>query len=251
MNNPPKKAKSKLQIERESRGWTRKYVANEIGVADYTIGQWERGKHTPYPEHIQKLCHLFEKNARALGLVGDSFSIEAPVKSSDENSFAAKEEQFHTTASSPHKKQRPFLVPAIGIVLVLAIALSMFVYIVHPFSPIHVEPGGEWISPVGSTVSDIIQFAAFAYPTHAGEPEIDYVNFTAFWPGVDPRVWVIACVARIPVRKDVFACNANLRLLAAQPGRIKISFDVYDRQGNVNFAPNGEHSITYIPSSSK
>lgn len=251
MNNPTGKAKSKLQIERESRGWTRKYVANEIGVADYTIGQWERGEHKPYAEHIQKLCHLFGKNAEALGLVGNSFSVEVPVKSSDENSFATKEEQLHTTASSPHKKQRPFLVPAIGIVLVLAIALSMFVFIVHPFSPTHIEPGGEWISPVGSTVGDIIQFAAYAYPTHVGEPEIDHVNFTAFWPGVDPHIWIIICVARLSIRKDVFACNANLRLLGAQPGRIKISFDVYDRQGNVNFAPNGEHSITYIPSSSK
>lgn len=249
MNNPPKKAKSKLQNEREIKGWSRKYVANEIGVADYTIGQWERGEHRPYAEHIQKLCDLFEKNAEALGLMGESFNVEEHVHSNDEKPFAAEEEQLHTTTSLPHAKQGPILLPAIGMVLVLALALGILFYSEHPFSPLHIEPGGAWISPVGSTVGNIIQFAAYAYPTHTGEPEIDHVNFTAFWQGVDPRVWIIACVARMPIRKDVFACEANLRLLGAQPGRIKISFDVYDRQGDVNFAPNGEHMVTYIPSS--
>lgn len=251
MHKPTGKAKSKLQIEREIKGWTRKYVANEIRVSEYTIGQWERGEHRPYAEHVQKLCSLFEKNAEALGLVGESITFEAPVEPKNEKPFEAKEEQLHTTTSSPHAKPGLLLMSVTGIVLVLAIVLGIAFYGVHLFSPIHIIPGGAWISPVGSTVGDTIHFSAYAYPTRAGEPEIDHVNFTAFWQGVDPRVWIVACVARRPIRKDVFACEANLRLLGAQPGQIKISFDVYDRQGNVNFAPNGEHTITYIPSSSK
>jgi transcriptional regulator with XRE-family HTH domain len=273
MNNPPGKKKSKLQIEREIRGWTRKYVANEMKMSEYTIGQWERGKHTPYPEHIQKLCDLFDKNAEALGLVGESFNAEIPVKSNEEEPVEANAEQLHTSTSSSYEqpredsafnssiggtttsslaeKRRGFFFSTIGFVLALIVAFGFIMYVLHPFSPLHITPGGEWISPVGSTVGDIIQFAAFAYPTHVGEPEIDHVNFTAFWPGVDPHIWIIACVARIPLRKDVFACNANLRLLGASSGRIKISFDVYDRQGNVNFAPNGEHTVTYMPSSAK
>ncbi len=271
MNNPPGKKKSKLQIEREIRGWTRKYVANKIAVAGYTIGQWERGEHRPYAEHIQKLCDLFEKNAEALGLVGESFNAEIPVKFNEEEPAEANEEQLHTITSLPHEQQREdsafnssiagatapsqaekrrdFFISTLGFVLALIVALSFIMYVLHPFSPLHFTPGGVWISPVGSTVGDIIQFAAFAYPTHTGEPEIDHVNFTAFWPGVDPHIWLIVCVARLPIRKDVFACKANLRLLRAQPGQIKISFDVYDRQGNVNFAPNGEHMVTYVPSS--
>ncbi len=269
MNNPPGKAKSRLQIERESRGWSRKHVANEIGVSDYTIGQWERGEHRPYPEHIHKLCNLFEKNAEALGLVGIPsdmiVEIHAEVKEEQDSSTASTQHEqqnegsafaFNTVlvgtiASSASEKRRRLLFSTSGFVLTLAVAFCVILYVIHPFPPIHIKPGGEWISPVSPTVGDIIHFAAYAYPTHADEPAIDHVNFTAFWPGVDPRAWIIACVARIPVRKDVFACNANLRLLGAQPGHIKISFDVYDRQGNVNFAPNGEHIITYLPSSSK
>ena len=43
MSNPGRKTKSKLQRERERRGWSRKYVAKDLGVSEYTIGQWERG----------------------------------------------------------------------------------------------------------------------------------------------------------------------------------------------------------------
>lgn len=249
MSHSPGKAKSKLQIERENRGWSRKYMAKEIGVSDYTIGQWERGEHRPYPEHIQKLCDLFEKNAEALGLVHVSLSREQVEEPREKMHFGADSVPFHTTASSAHRRQRPIWISAIGILLVLTIALSILIYKGVSFFPEHIEPGGEWISPAATAIGDIIHFAAYAYPTHTGEPAIDHVNFTAFWQGVDPRVWVIACVARIPVRKDVFACDANLRRLGALAGQIKISFDVYDRQGNVNFAPNGEHTIIYVPSS--
>src|SRR5947209_13949004 len=62
-------SKSQLQRERERRGWSRKYVAINIGVSEYTIGQWERGAHTPYPVHIEKLCMFFDTSAETLGLV--------------------------------------------------------------------------------------------------------------------------------------------------------------------------------------
>ncbi len=91
-----------------------------------------------------------------------------------------------------------------------------------------------------------MHFAAYAYPTNKGDPAINHVDFTAYWQGVDPRRWVIACVARVPVQLDVFACDANLWLLGAPPGQIIISFDVYDRQGNVNFSPNGKHMVVYV-----
>jgi len=43
------------------------------------------------------------------------------------------------------------------------------------------------------------------------------------------------------------ALAVNLRLLGAIAGPIRVSFDVYDKAGNANLAPNGEHTITYAP----
>ncbi len=233
MSSPRQNKKSKLQRERERKGWSRKYVAKDLGVSEYTIGQWERGEHKPYPVHIEKLCTLFDTDAETLGLT------DIPSKATNDQA---------DIPTSTSLKRRHLLFATLGVVIVLAVALSIIIYVIRPLSPAHIKPGGAWISPVGKTVSDIIHFAAYAYPTNKGDPEIDHVNFTMYWQGVDPRAWKIACVARVPIRNDVFVCDANLKLLGAIPGQIIISFDVYDRQGNVNFAPNGEHTLIYAPS---
>jgi transcriptional regulator with XRE-family HTH domain len=234
MQTSPQKKKSKLQSERERRGWSRKYVAEQVGASAYTVGQWELGKHMPYPVYMQKLCELFETNAETLGLVDST-----AASSGDEK------EQSSTTIATGHERKRHLFYAISGGVLVL-VALGLIVYVVRPFSSSHIKPGGAWISPVGSTTGDIIHFEVYAYPTNNGDPQIDHVNFTAYWQGVDPRAWKIVCVARVPIRKDVYACDANLRLLGASPGQIIISFDVYDRQGNVNLAPNGKHRLMYL-----
>ena len=109
-----------------------------------------------------------------------------------------------------------------------------------PFSNCHGSIGVE-------NLPREIHFAAYAYPGHPGDPAIDYVNFTAYWPAVDPRAWKIVCQVRIPASKDVYACDVNLLRLGAPPGQITISFDVYDQRGNVHFAPNGEHKVIYSP----
>src|SRR5258708_32237734 len=90
-----------------------------------------------------------------------------------------------------------------------------------------IKPGGEWISPLnGQVVNRVVHFAAYAYPTHSNEPLIDHVNFTAWWQGVDPRKWKIACTATLPAPNDVFSCNADLSLLGAIAGPLRVSFDV-------------------------
>jgi transcriptional regulator with XRE-family HTH domain len=234
-------ARSKLQRERQRRGWSRKYVAEQLQVSEYTIGQWERGKHTPYPEHIQKLCNLFDTSAEALGLTTnaeDSGLSEVPS--------GANTAQANKTNPSTRAKRKRLFFSIVGAVVVLAIAFSVIKYVI----PVHIKPGGVWISPNPAypNVGDNIHFAAYAYPTNFGDPPIDYVNFTMYWPGVDPHAWKIACVVHVPIDKDLYACDVNLRQLGALPGPITISFDVYDRQGNVNEAPNGEHHINYVPS---
>jgi hypothetical protein len=210
-------------------------------VSEYTIGQWERGQHTPYPVHIERLCTLFGTSAEALGL-----TTNTEASGLSEVPSGANTAQANRTHPSPRAKRQRLFLSIVGAVVVLAIAFSVIKYVI----PVHVKPGGVWISPNPAypNVGDIIHFAAYAYPTNSGDPLIDHVNFTMYWPGVDPRAWKIACVVHVPINKDVYACDVNLRLLGATPGPITISFDVYDRQGNMNNAPNGEHHIHYVPS---
>src|SRR5260370_23183634 len=58
-----------LRRERQRRGWSREYVAEQIGLADAkTIGRWERGAAFPSSYFLQKLCTLFGMLAQDLGL---------------------------------------------------------------------------------------------------------------------------------------------------------------------------------------
>jgi len=58
-----------LRRERQRRGWSREYIAEQIGIADSkTIGRWERGVAFPSSYSLQKLCTLFGMSAQELGL---------------------------------------------------------------------------------------------------------------------------------------------------------------------------------------
>ena len=58
-----------LKVERELRGWSQKYVADRIGADHYYLSRWEHGTASPSPYYRQKLCTLFGKNAKDLGLL--------------------------------------------------------------------------------------------------------------------------------------------------------------------------------------
>jgi hypothetical protein len=87
-----------------------------------------------------------------------------------------------------------------------------------------------------------------AYPAQPGDPAIGHVNFTVGRPAPNPKQWEVACVAAPPGDgSDRFSCDADLQQLGVQAGAIRVSFDVYDRAGNKNSAPNGMHMHTYAP----
>src|SRR5579872_5593682 len=113
-------SRSKLQSERQRRGWTRKYVAEQLGVSDYTIGQWERGKHMPYPTHIQMLCSLFDASAETLGLIA---STEA--SSLNEEPLEAKAHQGRPLYFLALAKRQYRLFSLVGVVIILAIAFTV------------------------------------------------------------------------------------------------------------------------------
>ncbi len=59
----------RLKMERELRGWSQKFVAQQIGADHYYLSRWEHGTASPSPYYRQKLCALFGKKARELGLL--------------------------------------------------------------------------------------------------------------------------------------------------------------------------------------
>jgi transcriptional regulator with XRE-family HTH domain len=77
-------AHEQLRWERQRRGWSRAYIAEQIGVADpKTIGRWERGDAFPSAYFLQRLCALFQMPAEELGLCQRE---ERPELAEDESS---------------------------------------------------------------------------------------------------------------------------------------------------------------------
>jgi predicted ATPase/transcriptional regulator with XRE-family HTH domain len=63
-------SRTQLKYERERRGWTLAYVAEQIDCPDpHMLGRWERGTTSPSPRYRQALCELFGKDAEELGLL--------------------------------------------------------------------------------------------------------------------------------------------------------------------------------------
>jgi len=60
---------TQLRRERQLRGWSQVYMAEQLGTPDYYISRWERGEVLPSPFYQQKLCELFGKTAEELGFL--------------------------------------------------------------------------------------------------------------------------------------------------------------------------------------
>src|SRR5215469_2471144 len=58
-----------LRAARKERGWTQQQVADRIGAPhSLNISRWENGTAFPSAYYLEKLCHLFGKTVRELGL---------------------------------------------------------------------------------------------------------------------------------------------------------------------------------------
>ena len=97
----------RLRRERQRRGWSREYVAEQIGIADVkTIGRWERGVAFPRAYFLQKLCALFGMLAQDLGLyMEDSNSLPTtePLQTpQDSNISLSAPHLYDPTIPLPH-----------------------------------------------------------------------------------------------------------------------------------------------------
>jgi transcriptional regulator with XRE-family HTH domain len=97
-----------LKAERELRGWSQKYVAEQIGADHYYLSRWEHGTAAPSPYYRQKLCALFGKNARELGLLQhDTFSLHEASTNEQE---AAQVSVPQSTGKATHDPAIPLFV---------------------------------------------------------------------------------------------------------------------------------------------
>ncbi len=69
VNARHKQPNHRLRFEREARGWTQQYVAEQLGADMNIVSRWECGERKPGPYYRQKLSALFGKSAVELGLV--------------------------------------------------------------------------------------------------------------------------------------------------------------------------------------
>ena len=88
----------RLKAERELRGWSQKYVADQIGADHYYLSRWERGTASPSPYYRQKLCTLFGKNAKELGLLQEESSEDLEKQSEGAALSAQAQRAIHDPA---------------------------------------------------------------------------------------------------------------------------------------------------------
>lgn len=65
----------KIRQERETRGWTQEYVAQQIGLTKTSVHDIETGKQKPSYSVLVKLEDLFHKNHRQLFAVADENNL--------------------------------------------------------------------------------------------------------------------------------------------------------------------------------
>ena len=271
-----------LKYAREVCGWSRSYVAERVESDPRSVARWERGNTFPSPYHRQRLCELFGKNAEELGLIKEDhhcdngqYAGQLPLSLHQVSSGGCEEPQHQAVQTTrdenwfathmpvnlrsrllSHRNHLTRHIVILSLIVLTSTLIFSGKYVTiwvsegMPFGhgiysvPVRIVPGGLWISPLnGQTINDVIHFGAHAYPTNRGDPPIDHVTFTVGWYGS----WRIACTVYPNHIDDTYTCNVSPKQLGAPGGPIQVSFDVYDKMGNVNKAPNGEHAIIYAP----
>jgi WD40 repeat protein len=101
---------TQLRDERERRGWSRNYVAEQLEVDVATIGRWERGERLPYPHYRQRICALFELSALEMGLYTEPVEESLPLEESTEAvpTFDTPKQEHSTQKQEGHIDEQLF-----------------------------------------------------------------------------------------------------------------------------------------------
>src|SRR5690242_4149842 len=87
-----------LRYEREKKGWSQGRLAELLGADTSMISCWECGDRKPSLFYQEKLCHLFGKDAEALGLIEQRESTQsAQTPISSLTFYSGKPPLFHSS----------------------------------------------------------------------------------------------------------------------------------------------------------
>jgi hypothetical protein len=95
----------------------------------------------------------------------------------------------------------------------------------------------------------VLFLEAQAYPSGAGAPSIDRVQFTAWWPALGPESgpWKVISIYRTRNGSDRYERALIPADIGAPVGDIKISVDVRNPAGQARCATNGTHIVRFSP----
>ncbi len=71
--------RARLSAARLKKHWTLEEAAAELGVDRSTLLRWEKGKTTPQPMHVRKLCEIYGLTAQELGLEDDPGEVQSTI----------------------------------------------------------------------------------------------------------------------------------------------------------------------------
>jgi transcriptional regulator with XRE-family HTH domain len=163
-----------LRRERELRGWSQRYVAEQIEApSQFYISRWERGVTTPSPYYREKLCRLFEKNAQELGLV----QIQEEAKNEESHS---KPELITDWPSSMERK-----------VSKSALAPQETLYIVKKYKPRFTRYKWFFLSAFSLTLLTLFVASSFAMRWQPIPPRPTSISTTKrIWPRLQFNIHV-------------------------------------------------------------
>lgn len=92
-----------LRQARAEKSWSQQQVAALLGTSTFTVCRWECGFAIPSPHYRQKLCELFDKSPRELGLLPSHppHLDDAPAAPSFYTNYAVREKPVYVGVQPP------------------------------------------------------------------------------------------------------------------------------------------------------
>ncbi len=111
MGDDRKQPNTKLRRARELRGWSQRYVAEQVGTAEQVVSRWESGQHKPNKYFQTELCKLFGMNAEELGFI--PAHEQAPQSTPPEQLLIQTQKQTHGALIVPSQALQTVLPPSL------------------------------------------------------------------------------------------------------------------------------------------